>query len=202
MGGFGSGWEIPAQRPGRPETSRECCWSPHRAWSTRASAERSCLVLDHEPAGALGPRAQPADGRAGRRDPRQVARPGEKAQPAVIFSGGPGLTGCGDRARARTAAGRPGRLAPRARGDRNQSTCPWLPRTNPSSLGGARLFSGYAGLVADANSTRSWTRERGSASTPLEERSSDRRTRTALARRVEAPRGEIGLLATYPPHPS
>jgi putative transcriptional regulator len=157
------------------------------------------FVLDHENAGALGlvlnrPTAVPVDEILG-----QWHDQAERARPAVIFSGGPVSPGAVIGLVRRPPEGDPVGWH-QVLGEIGTVDLSVPPEDQPDSLSGARLFSGYAGWSArqldEELAEDAWfclDALEGDLLTGQPERL----WHDVLRRQG----GEIGLLATYPPHP-
>jgi putative transcriptional regulator len=157
------------------------------------------FVLDHEPAGALGlvlnrPTGVPVDEILAR-----WHRQAEKAAPAVIFSGGPVSPGAVIGLVRRPPAGEPVGWHPVV-GEIGTVDLSVAPEDQPASLGGARLFSGYSGW-----SSRQLDEELAEGAwfclDALEEDLLTDRPEGLWHDVLRRQGGDIGLLATYPPHP-
>jgi putative transcriptional regulator len=157
------------------------------------------FLLDHEHAGALGlvlnrPTGVPVE--------EILARwhgQAKLAGPAVIFSGGPVSPGAVIGLVRRPTAGEPAGWHA-VLGEIGTVDLSVAPEEQPEALGGARLFSGYAGW-----SSRQLDEEMGEGAwlclDALEDDlltdQPERLWHDVLRRQG----GEVGLLATYPPHP-
>ena len=132
-------------------------------------------------------RAQQAHGSSGGRDPRPMARPGGKAEPAVIFSGGPVSPGAVIGLVKRPPVGEPAGWHA-VLGEIGTVDLSVAPEDQPEASAGTRLFSGYAGWSA-----RQLDEEIGRGCVVLpgcpRGRSVDGPARAALARRAPAPGG-------------
>jgi putative transcriptional regulator len=157
------------------------------------------FLLDHEPAGALGlvlnrPTAVPVDEILA-----QWHDQAEKARPAMIFSGGPVSPGAVIGLAQRPPPDDPVGWHP-VLGEIGTIDLSVAPEDQPDSLGGARLFSGYAGWSSrqldDELAEGAWFCLEALEGDLLTDRP-ERLWHDVLRRQG----GEIGLLATYPPHP-
>jgi putative transcriptional regulator len=157
------------------------------------------FLLDHEPAGALGlvlnrPTGVPVDEILA-----QWHDQAKMAEPPVIFSGGPVSPGAVIGLVRRPPAGEPAGWHA-VIGEIGTVDLSIAPEDQPEALGGARLFSGYAGW-----SSRQLDEELGedawfcldALEDDLLTDQPERLWHDVLRRQG----GEIGLLATYPPHP-
>jgi putative transcriptional regulator len=157
------------------------------------------FVLDHEPAGALGlvlnrPTGVPVDEILSRWHDEAA-----KAEPAVIFSGGPVSPGAVIGLVKRPPSGDPVGWH-RVLGEVGTVDLSVAPEDQPDSLGGVRLFSGYAGWSArqldEELSEGAWLCLDAHESDLLTDRPEEL-WHDVLRRQG----GEIGLLATFPQHP-
>ncbi len=157
------------------------------------------IVLDHEPAVALGlvlnrPTGVPVDEILSRWHDEAT-----KAEPAVIFSGGPVSPGAVIGLVKRPPSGDPVGWHP-VLGEVGTVDLSVAPEDQPDSLGGARLFSGYAGWSArqldEELSEGAWLCLDAHESDLLTDRP-EGLWHDVLRRQG----GEIGMLATYPLHP-
>jgi putative transcriptional regulator len=157
------------------------------------------FLLDHEHAGALGlvlnrPTGVPVDEILAKWHDQA-----KKAGPPVIFSGGPVSAGAVIGLVRRPPVGEPAGWHA-VLGEIGTVDLSIAPEDQPEALGGARLFSGYAGWSA-----RQLDEELGEGAwfclDAVEEDlltdQPERLWHDVLRRQG----GEIGLLATYPPHP-
>jgi len=200
MGGFGSGWEIPAQSPGRPEELTGMLLVASPQLEDPSFTRTVVLVIDHGPTGALGlvlnrPTAVPVEEILA-----QWHEQASRALPAVIFSGGPVSPGAViGLVRGPLLVEPPGWRS--VLGEVGTIDLSVSPLDQPNELDGARLFSGYSGWSAeqldDEIEEGAWFCLDAAEEDLLTE-NPDRLWHDVLRRQE----GGLRLLANYPPHPS